>query len=127
MFPAALRRAVLEKPVTKGMDPGAAALTLRWLRRESVINMALMGRTEFDALQRLDDRFHDYADRLGFLYCLNDHWAPVSQHDHFKENMPDAMDLVLEESPAVEHAFVLSDEAAEMIAGHSLKMLRLDD
>lgn len=41
--------------------------------------------------------------------------------------MPDAMHLVLEESPTVEHAFVLSDAAAEKIAGHSLKMLRLDD
>ena len=41
--------------------------------------------------------------------------------------MPDSMDLVLEESPKVEHAFVLSDEAAEMIAEHSLKMLRLDE
>jgi hypothetical protein len=46
--------------------------------------MALMGRTEFDALQALDDRFHAYADRLGFLYCRDDHWAPVAQHDHFK-------------------------------------------
>lgn len=44
-----------------------------------------------------------------------------------EEKMPASMHLVLEESPAVEHAFVLSDEAAEMIAGHSLKMLRLDD
>ena len=44
-----------------------------------------------------------------------------------EEEMPDSMDLVLEESPKVEHAFVLSDEAAEMIAEHSLKMLRLDE
>lgn len=83
-FPVRLRRLALDERVTKGMDPGAAALTLRWLRRESVVNMALMGRTEFDSLQELDHRFHTYADRLGFLYCLDDHWAPVSQHDHFK-------------------------------------------
>lgn len=43
-FPAPLRALLLEKPATKGMDPGPAALTVRWLRHNSVINMALMAR-----------------------------------------------------------------------------------
>lgn len=41
--------------------------------------------------------------------------------------MPSSMELVREESPLVEHAFVLSDEAAGVIAEHSHRMLRLDE
>lgn len=47
---AAKLRDVVFHPITRSMDEDARALTVRWLRRSSVLNMALMGRTEFDAL-----------------------------------------------------------------------------
>ena len=74
---------------TKGMDPDAKRLTESWLRAGSVVNMALMGRTEFDGLRdprRDQDRanLETYADRVHLMYCEDDHWAPTWQAEAFK-------------------------------------------
>lgn len=94
MLPEALKRVALS-PVVCQMEAPAAHMTQRWLRHNSVINMALMGRTEFDALQQLDyERIERHAARLALLYCPDDHWAPMSQLDMFRAQMPKSIQLV---------------------------------
>lgn len=107
---------------TKGMDPGAKANTERWLRFGSVINMALMGNTEFEALAdpRKDEDgkiLEHHGARVSFLYCEDDHWAPTWQAEAFRERHGD-LDVFVEKSGVikVEHAFVLSDLAADLVA-----------
>jgi pimeloyl-ACP methyl ester carboxylesterase len=126
LLPNRLRR-LLFRPITKTMDESAAALTLRWLSRgTSVVNMALMGRTEFLALAppREDPRRLVFADRLAFIYCEDDHWAPTWQMREFAEaEGTEATEMALESDPGIEHAFVLSDDAAEKVAKTTAGML----
>ena len=117
-------------PATRGMDPDAKRLTKSWLRAGSVINMALMGRTEFDGLK--DPRndcdaanLETYAERVHLLYCEDDHWAPTWQAEAFKGMYAEA-DVAVEPSSQevkVEHAFVLSDAAADLVALRTAGML----
>jgi predicted alpha/beta hydrolase len=117
-------------PATRGMDPDAKRLTKSWLRAGSVINMALMGRTEFDGLKDpRNDRdaanLETYAERVHLLYCEDDHWAPTWQAEAFKGRYAEA-DVAVEPSSQevkVEHAFVLSDAAADLVALRTAGML----
>ena len=119
------------RPATKGMDPDAKRLTESWLRGGSVRNMALMGRTEFDGLKdprsdRDSANMETYADRVHLLYCEDDHWAPTWQADAFKARYEKA-DVTVEKASKdvkVEHAFVLSDAAADLVALRTAGMLR---
>ena len=119
----------LRKCATKGMDPDAKRLTESWLRAGSVVNMALMGRTEFDGLRdprRDRDRanLETYADRVHLMYCEDDHWAPTWQMREFAEaEGTEATEMALESDPGIEHAFVLSDDAAEKVAKTTAGML----
>jgi pimeloyl-ACP methyl ester carboxylesterase len=118
-------------PATRGMDPDAKRLTKSWLRAGSVINMALMGRTEFDGLK--DPRndcdaanLETYAERVHLLYCEDDHWAPTWQAEAFKGRYAEADVAVFSPSSQevkVEHAFVLSDAAADLVALRTAGML----
>ena len=130
-LPAAIRDAMFH-PVTKTMDPGPRALTRRWLRANSIVNMALMGRTEFDALapgpratDGSNERRASQAGRVGLIYCEDDHWAPTWQMDAFaaEEGVGEMTAVELVSSPEVEHAFVLSDRAAALIAKRTARML----
>ena len=63
--------------------------------------MALMGRTEFDALTALDtSRWKRHKDRTSLLYCPGDHWAPLHQMEDF-ERMKElrGMETMLESAP----------------------------
>ena len=108
-----------------------AAVDQSWLRAGSVVNMALMGRTEFDGLRdprRDQDRanLETYADRVHLMYCEDDHWAPTWQAEAFKARYG-AADVTVEtasrESIKIEHAFVLSDAAADFVALRTAGML----
>lgn len=121
----------LRQLATKGMDPDAKRLTESWLRAGSVVNMALMGRTEFEGLRdprRDRDRanLETYADRVHLMYCEDDHWAPTWQAEAFKARYG-AADVTVEtasrESIKIEHAFVLSDAAADFVALRTAGML----
>lgn len=119
------------RPATKGMDPDAKRLTESWLRGGSVRNMALMGRTEFDGLKdprsdRDSANLDTYAERVHLLYCEDDHWAPTWQAEAFKARCKNA-DVNVEKATKevkVEHAFVLSDAAADLVALRTAGMLR---
>ena len=107
------------------MSASPADLTRRWLRSDSIKNMALMGRTEFDALTALDtSRWKRHKDRTSLLYCPGDHWAPLHQMEDF-ERMKElrGMETMLESAPGVDHAFVLHDESAELIAQRTKELL----
>ena len=94
--------------------------------------MALMGRTEFDALapgpratDGSNERRASQAGRVGLIYCEDDHWAPTWQMDAFaaEEGVGELTAVELVSSPEVEHAFVLSDKAAALIAKRTARML----
>ena len=71
-----IRPGFLRRVFTKGMDACATKNTLAWLRFGSVVNMALMGRTEF--VELADPRgdgddcggvLKQHGDKVSFLYC----------------------------------------------------------
>ena len=107
---------------TKGMDSSAKGNTERWLRFGSVVNMALMGNTEF--LELADPRKDDdwrvlekHGERVSFLYAEHDHWAPTWQAEAFCETYGKlSIEVARSEKVKVEHAFVLSDLAADLVA-----------
>ena len=112
-------------PITGTMSASPADLTRRWLRSDSIRNMAFMGRTEFDALTALDtSRWKRHKDRTSLLYCPGDHWAPLHQMEDFgRMKELRGMETVLESAPGVDHAFVLHDKSAELIAQRTKELL----
>ncbi len=112
-------------PITGSMSSTPADLTRRWLRPDSIRNMAFMGRTEFDALTALDmPRWKRHKDRTSLLYCPDDHWAPLRQMEDFgRMKELRGMETVLESAPGVDHAFVLHDKSAELIAQRTKELL----
>lgn len=60
------------------------------------------------------------------LYCEDDHWAPIWQRDSIAAAPGlEALELVHDADPSVEHAFVLTTAGAERMATATRRMMRV--
>ena len=120
----ALKKAI-ENRATKGMKSELGiSVTKRWAREMSLVNMALMGDTEFKFLRdwkgNVVDAMKAHAKKICFVYAGEDHWGPLHQRDKLMDEI-EGLEIVTDES--YEHAFVLDDESSNKLALQCAKML----
>jgi len=120
----ALKKAI-ENRATKGMKSELGiSVTKRWAREMSLVNMALMGDTEFKFLRdwkgNVVDAMKAHAKKICFVYAGEDHWGPLHQRDKLMDEI-EGLEIVTDES--YEHAFVLDDESSNKLALQCARML----
>ena len=120
----ALKKAI-ENRATKGMKSELGiSVTKRWAREMSLVNMALMGDTEFKFLRdwkgNVVDAMKAHAKKICFVYASEDHWGPLHQRDKLMDEI-EGLEIVTDES--YEHAFVLDDESSNKLALQCARML----
>lgn len=122
----ALKKAI-ERSATRGMKCELGiSVTKRWAREMSLVNMALMGDTEFKFLRdwkrNVLDVLKAHAKKICFVYAKEDHWGPLHQRDELMEEIGlEELEIVTDES--YEHAFVLDDESSKKLAEQCARML----
>ena len=122
----ALKKAI-ERSATRGMKCELGiSVTKRWAREMSLVNMALMGDTEFKFLRdwkrNVVDVLKAHAKKICFVYAKEDHWGPLHQRDELMEEIGlEELEIVTDES--YEHAFVLDDESSKKLAEQCARML----
>ena len=122
-------RALVVASVTRGMDAAARDITDSWLQWRTLINMAFMGRTEFAALVHSVDTCALVANaskRCALVYALDDHWAPLHQHDALKNISKSKLDIDVSivRDPSVSHDFVVRDASAKLMAKRAATLIR---
>ena len=116
-----------ERSATRGMKCELGiSVTKRWAREMSLVNMALMGDTEFKFLRdwkrNVVDVLKAHAKKICFVYAKEDHWGPLHQRDELMEEIGlEELEIVTDES--YEHAFVLDDESSKKLAEQCARML----
>jgi len=122
----ALKKAI-ERSATRGMKCELGiSVTKRWAREMSLVNMALMGDTEFKFLRdwkrNVVDVLKAHAKKICFVYAKEDHWGPLHQRDELMEEIGlEEVEIVTDES--YEHAFVLDDDSSKKLAEQCARML----
>ena len=117
----------IERSATRGMKCELGiSVTKRWAREMSLVNMALMGDTEFKFLRdwkrNVVDVLKAHAKKICFVYAKEDHWGPLHQRDELMEEIGlEELEIVTDES--YEHAFVLDDESSKKLAEQCARML----
>jgi len=117
---------MIEKSATRGMKCELGiSVTKRWAREMSLVNMALMGDTEFKFLRdwkgNVVDVLKAHAKKISFVYACEDHWGPLHQRDELIKEIGEELEIITDES--YKHAFVLDDESSNKLASQCARML----
>jgi hypothetical protein len=117
---------MIEKSATRGMKCELGiSVTKRWAREMSLVNMALMGDTEFKFLRdwkgNVVDVLKAHAKKISFVYACKDHWGPLHQRDELIKEIGEELEIITDEN--YEHAFVLDDESSNKLASQCARML----
>jgi hypothetical protein len=71
-------------------------------------NILFLTQDEANQVQERDDFFLTHnLPKLSFIYCVDDHWAPLRSYRSLKKKFPDADFVILD---TIEHSFVLDSK-----------------
>ncbi|XP_022132976.1 lipid droplet-associated hydrolase [Momordica charantia] len=116
---------VVRKTIAKSWSNTATeAACSHLLKYHTMRNVLFMAMTEFKELSEAPDWafMKKASQKLSFLFCIDDHWAPMHMYEEISKQVPE-IDLSVEREGHT-HAFCCSEAASLYIAQHVANLIK---